>query len=184
MITGFAIGMIMKLALSICCLIFCMSSIAQVVYKTVKADGTVVYSGVNSEGATPVKLSAMNSVVMPALNQSSGNQVQTNRKQADKAETKYSVSIISPQSEQTLRNNAGMVTINAQVQPKSAGKFQLLLDEQIVTTQTNGQFNLDNVDRGAHNIEVHFLDNSGKILARSKVQTFYLHQASALINAN
>jgi hypothetical protein len=40
------------------------------------------------------------------------------------------------------------------------------------------------VDRGAHTIKVNFLDNSGKILASSKQQTFYLQKASALINAN
>lgn len=185
MVTGFALGMIMKLALSICCLIFCMSSIAQVVYKTVKADGTVVYSGVNSEGATPVNLSAMNSVVVPALNQHSSKKAQpTTRKKASKAETQYIVSILSPVAEQTLRDNSGAVTINAQVQPKSAGKYQLKLNDQVVATQSNGQFALENIDRGAHSIEVHFLDNSGKILARSKTQTFYLHKASALINAN
>lgn len=175
----------MKLALSFCCLIFCLSSIAQVVYKTVKADGTVVYSGVKSEGATQVNLSAMNSVVMPALNQAGGKKTQEiNSNKTTKASTQYVVSILSPMAEQTLRDNSGMVTVNAQVQPKTSGKFQLMLDDEEVITQTSGQFNLENVDRGAHSIEVNFLDNSGKILARSKKQTFYLHQASALINAN
>ena len=46
------------------------------------------------------------------------------------------------------------------------------------------QLKLENVERGEHHIEVRLVGQSGKILASSGQQTFYLHKASALINAN
>ena len=96
----------------------------------------------------------------------------------------YSVFIRSPEAEQTLRDNSGAVTIHAEVLPKKTGKFQLIMNNQVVKTQSNSQFQLESVNRGAHTIQVNFLDNSGKILALSKPQTFYLQKASALINVN
>ena len=158
---------------------------AQVVYKTVKADGSVVYSDVSSDGAVAVKLSSMNTVVIPALNNASSQTVNRNNSVNKlKPKIKYSVTIRSPVNEQTLRDNSGAVTINVDISPKISGKFQLVFDNQIVKTQPKNKFTLKNVNRGAHTIQVNFFDNSGKTLASSKLQTFYLHKASALIKAN
>tara|TARA_R110002153_G_scaffold10418_2_gene41165 strand:- start:1176 stop:1763 length:588 start_codon:yes stop_codon:yes gene_type:complete len=168
-----------------CLVLFCISVSAQVVYKTVKADGSVVYSDVVSDGAVPVNLSAMNTVVMPALNSASSQTTSRNNPvQKSKPQVEYVVFIRSPMAEQTLRDNSGAVTINAEVLPKKSGKFQLVFDNQVVKTQSKSQFQLESVNRGAHIIQVNFLDNSGKILASSKPQTFYLQKASALIHAN
>jgi hypothetical protein len=158
---------------------------AQVVYKTVKSDGSVVYSDVRSDGAVPVKLSSMNTVVVPTLNNTvSQTTSRINLIKKIRPEVQYSVFIRSPAAEQTVRDNSGEVTINAEVLPKKSGKFQLIIDNQVVKTQSNRIFQLENINRGAHNIQVNFLDNSGKILASSKPQTFYLQKASALINVN
>lgn len=175
----------MKFTVVMCLLLLCISVSAQVIYKTVKADGTMVYSDVHTDGAIPVKLSAMNTVVVPALN-NAASQASHPNKQIKKREpnVQYAVSIRSPAAQSTLRNNAGTVSINADVSPKKSGKFQLVLDNQIVTTQSKSLFELEGVERGAHVIQVNFLDNSGKTLASSMPQTFYLHKTSALINAN
>ena len=170
-------------------LILCSGVSAQVVYKTVKADGSVIYSDVSSDGAELVKFSSLNTVVVSALNNAtSQTSSQINRLNTPvtkrRPEVQYAVSIRSPAAEQTLRDNSGAVTIRAEVLPKKSGKFQLVIDNQIVKTQSKSQFQLENINRGAHSIQVNFLDNSGKILASSKQQTFYLQKASALINAN
>jgi TolA-binding protein len=165
--------------------LLCLSVSAQVVYKTVKADGNVVYSDVRSDGAVPVNLSSMNTVVVPALNNAAIQTTnKTNSVKKRRSEVQYSVFIRSPAAEQTLRDNSGAVTIISEVLPKKSGKFQLVIDNQIVKTQSKSEFKLENINRGAHTIQVKFLDNSGKILALSKPQTFYLHKASALINVN
>lgn len=174
----------MKLVLLVGLLVLCISATAQVVYKTVHADGRVVYSDIPSEGAKPVNLSAVNSVVVPAINTASKQTPALRSQNKNQPVVQYLVSIVSPRPEQSLRDNAGQVNVQVEVAPKKSGKFQLILDNQIVNTQTKGQFLLEGVDRGAHVLEVNFLDNSGKILASSIPQTFYLHKASALINAN
>jgi len=162
-----------------------MSVKAQVVFKTVKADGSVVYSDLRTEGAVPVNLSSMNTVVVPALNNALGQKTSRNNPiKKLRPQVQYLVSIRSPAAEQTLRDNSGAVTISADVLPKKSGQFQLLINNQVVKTQSKSQFQLENVNRGAHIIQVNFLDNSGKILASSKPQTFYLQKASALINVN
>jgi hypothetical protein len=151
----------------------------------VKADGSVVYSDVKNQGSVPVNLSSMNTVVIPALNNaSSQTSTQNIRIKKVSPEVQYTVFISSPEAEQTLRDNAGGVKISASVSPKKSGKFQLIFDGQIFKTQSKSQFKLESVDRGAHTIKVNFLDNSGKILASSGQQTFYLQKASALINVN
>ena len=155
-----------------CLLLLCNRVSAQVVYKTVKADGSVVYSDVNSQGAVPIKLLSINTVVVPVLNKTSSQTFskttnQNNHIKKVKFEVQYLVSILSPEAEQTLRDNAGAVTVSASVLPKKVGKFQLIFDGQIFKTQTKNQFQLRNVNRGAHTIKVNFLDNSGKILASS-----------------
>ena len=175
----------MRIFYIICLFLLCISVSAQVVYKTVKADGSEVYSDINSNGSEPVNLSSMNTIIVPALHKNS-NQTTSQHRRIKKIspEVQYLVSIQSPAAEQTLRDNSGAVTINASVLPKKAGKFQLIFDGQVLKTQSKNQFQLETVNRGAHTIKVNFLDNSGKILASSKQQTFYLQKASALINAN
>ena len=175
----------MRVLYTLCLLLLCMSASAHVVYKTIMADGTVVYSDIRSEGAVSVNLLSINTVVATALNNTASQLVNRNNAVTKRRpEVPYLVSIRYPEAEQTLRDNAGMVNIRADVSPKKAGRFQFVFDDQVIKTQSKGLFQLENVNRGAHIIQVNFLDNSGKILASSKQQTFYLHKASALINTN
>jgi hypothetical protein len=168
----------------LCLLLLCISVSAQVVYKTVRADGSVVYSDIASKGAVPVDLLSTNTVVVPALSKMPRQTVsQKQRVKKVISELQYIVSILSPAAEQTLRDNSGTVTITVNVSPKKSGKLQLIFDNKLFRTQSNRQFQLESVNRGAHTIKVNLLDNSGKILASSKQQTFYLQKASALINA-
>ena len=176
--------MIVRVFYIFCLLLLCISVSAKVLYKTVKADGSVVYSDVKNPGSVPVNLSSINTVVIPALNNASSQTATQNiRIKKVRPEVQYTVFIRSPEAEQTLRDNAGGVKISVNVLPKKSGKFQLIFDGQMFKTQSKSQCQLENVDRGAHTIKVNFLDNSGKILASSKQQTFYLQKASALINA-
>ncbi|MGK0305599.1 MAG: TolA-binding protein [Gammaproteobacteria bacterium] len=177
--------MIVRIFYTFYLLLLCLGVSAQVVYKTVKTDGSVVYSDVRSDGAVAVNLSSMNTVVVPALNNATSQKIgRINPAKKLRPEVQYIVSIRSPDAEQTLRDNSGAVMIDAEVLPKRSGKYQLIIDNQVVKTQSNRKFQLENINRGAHTIQVNFLDNSGKILASSKPQTFYLQKASALINVN
>jgi hypothetical protein len=153
------------------------------VYKTVKADGSVVYTDTPTDSSTPVTLSAVNNVV-PALSQPNLQINPATQAKPRKVTKNYVVSVTSPAPAAHIRNNLGQVTIAASVNPKGAGQFQLVLNGQVNITQASHLFELENIDRGAHTIKVNYVDNSGKILASSDSQTFYLHKASALIKAN
>jgi septal ring-binding cell division protein DamX len=165
--------------LSIIFLLLSMSLNASVVYKKVNKDGSITYSDEPSNGAKELDLSNSNSAVMPSL-------VNNDRKvnQPEPAKVKYQLKIISPSPEQTIRNNSGQVNIVASIKPLVPGKYQLMLNGAVHTSQTGGKFQLEAMPRGEYSIQLRFVGNSGKVLALTDTQSFYLHKASALINAN
>ena len=157
-------------------------SVANTIYKTVKSDGSVVYSDLPSPGSEPVVLGQVNGAVVPAL--VSAGALNSGKALNKKIKPDYQIEFLSPMAEETIRNNSGEVMVNFNISPEYLGKFELLLDNQLVNTKGKMQFTLENVPRGQHQLEVKLRDNSGKIFASSGQQTFYLHQASALIHAN
>jgi hypothetical protein len=156
--------------------------LATTIYKTVKADGTVVYSDVPSRDSVPVNMVQGNNVVIPKL--ADPVPMEQNSLETKKSNTQYQITVLSPLSQETIRNNNGEVNISFEISPDYVGKSYLLLDNQIVNTRGKTQIRLNNIERGEHFIEVQLRDNSGKVFASSGKQTFYLHKASALINAN
>ncbi|WP_340677353.1 DUF4124 domain-containing protein [Paraglaciecola sp.] len=157
-------------------------STAHTVYKTIKSDGSVVYSDVPSPGSTPVTLGQINGAVIPAL--VSPGLLANAKSVIKQTPPDYKIVFLSPAPGETIRNNAGEVMVRFEISPDYLGKFELLLDNQVVNTKGRMQFKFENILRGEHHLEVKLRDNSGKILASSGQQTFYLHKASALIHAN
>jgi hypothetical protein len=146
------------------------------IYKTVHADGTVTYSDQASSNATEVQLdvptSTFQSTVIPSSPAPQINQKET---------VNYIVTILSPQKEATIRSNSGELSIAASLEPKAGGFFQLHINDNVHESAT-GMFRLENMNRGAYQYSVKFIDNSGKVIASSESRNVYLHQASALIN--
>lgn len=171
-----------SLLLGILLLIVAVPMLANTVYKTVKPDGTVVYSDVPGVDSVPVNMVQGNNVVIPQLAQPKSSAPMLNK--PNRPATEYQITILSPGPEETIRSNIGEVNIHFVITPEFLGKSYLLLDNQLVNTNGKTQVRLNNVERGEHHIEVQLRDNSGKIFASSHKQTFYLHKASALINAN
>ncbi|MBD3586208.1 DUF4124 domain-containing protein [Salinimonas sp. HHU 13199] len=157
----------------------------QEVYKIEKEDGTVVYTDTPSKQSEPVTFEAKTSNVAQSLPVSSPKPVspQDNAAKRQAQPTPdYQVSVSHPAPEATVRDNSGSMTIRASSQPKSSGPYQLTMNGEIVKTSANGEFSLTGVNRGTHTFSIQLLDKSGKTLASSNEQTFYMHQASALIN--
>ncbi|QJR80130.1 Ig-like domain-containing protein [Alteromonas pelagimontana] len=149
-------------------------------YKVELEDGTVLYTDTSVKNSEPVELDATTQNTTDKL----ANPVSPPSPPASDNARQYSVSIISPQPEATIRNNSGNLTIQAQASPKAKAQYQLWLDGNAIQRNNSGTFSLTGIDRGAHSYSVHLLDNKGKTLASTEVQTLYLHQASALINTN
>ena len=171
-----------RLLLGVFSLLFAALLCANTIYKTVKPDGTIVFSDVPSPGSVEVDIVQDKNVVIPSL---ASPQVQQNvNKKTQILRQQYQIAILSPAPNETIRNNLGEVNIRFEIQPDFVGRIYLLLDNQLVNTGGKKQLKLNNVERGTHSIEVQLRDNSGKIFASSGQQTFFLHKASALINAN
>lgn len=157
---------------------FVFSAVAQTVYKVVQEDGTVLYTDQPIPGAKPMDLSTVNSAVMPRLAVPQPQPVDATQPEGPV----YTIDVVAPAPEATIRDNNGRVAIFARLAPKASGQFHLWLNNQRAASADNGSFMLEGLNRGAHTFFITVTDNTGKTLASSDPQTFYLHQASALIN--
>lgn len=157
------------------CVLLCVSGLvnASQLYKVVRADGTVVYTDVPRPGAVPVTLGNSNSATIPAL----AAPAQPKAKRNVKALPDYQLRLLQPQTQQTLRNNAGNIKVQGQLTPQAAGEFLLFLDGQLVERQVKPDFMLENIVRGEHLIQLKFQQKSGKILASSPVTQVFLHRS-------
>ena len=148
---------------------------AQTIYKIVNKDGTVTYSDQPSAGATEVVLDdTTNVIVSPIATKQKTKQV------IKPQQVQHKLIISSPQPEETIRNNQGTVAIRASIEPNKNGRYVLKLRDQTIESLT-GTFALKGLERGTYPYQINFLDNTGKVIASSSTQRFYLHKASALI---
>ena len=175
----------MKTLSIIALLLVSLSVGSTVVYKKTNQDGTVIYSDEPSEGAVLLDQAINNTVVMPSLlPPKQPSYVSQDSKKTSSAEAVYSLKIISPAAEQTVRNNLGEVDVVASISPKASGIFQLMLNGELHLTKPSPVFHLQDLQRGEYSIQIRFVGKSGKILALTDMQIFYLHKASVFINAN
>jgi hypothetical protein len=151
---------------------------AQIIYKTVHKDGTITYSDQASPGAIEVTLNVntntMQSIAATQNTPQTQSQIQVKQKS-------YKLNILSPEIDATVRNNAGNLSIAANLEPSLAGFYQLHINSQIIDSGT-GVFKLENMDRGSYQYQVKFIGNSGKVIASSELRSLHLHRASILIN--
>ena len=95
--------------------------------------------------------------------------------------------IESPSNGEIVRENSGLVIIKASLSPLPPGAFTMSV---ILDGQQKGSANntlvveLENVERGMHQLELQIFDESGKLLASSSKTTFYLFRVSVLSRPN
>ncbi|MEW6981017.1 DUF4124 domain-containing protein [Colwelliaceae bacterium 6471] len=96
-------------------------------------------------------------------------------------EEKYIVEITQPENNATVRDNTGSVYVSGRIKPifKRGLKIQLYLDNKPYDKpQTHSMFALRDIVRGEHQVKMDLVDQKGKVIASSKVITFYMHRAS------
>ncbi|MDN4502367.1 hypothetical protein QX776_08130 [Alteromonadaceae bacterium BrNp21-10] len=175
----------MKLRLFLFALVtFPLIIMAGELYKVIDADGNPLYTDQPLPNAVPVDVSTSNANLIPSIATKS-----VNTTKAPPSANLYTLTIVSPAHEQTVRNNSGNVSITANLnspsnQPKLNALVQLFLDGKLVQQQHSLQFTLENLDRGEHRISLKLIGNSGKVIALSPESVFYLHRASVLTKAN
>ncbi len=151
------------------------------------AEATKIYTWRNEKGElvfsdTP-KLGAKEIIVIPKNNISSPIDTSILDRTPQKNIEKYQIKIINPDQEASIRDNTGSVYIAGEIQPtlKTDQKIQLYLDgKKYQKPRSKPVFILQNVDRGEHQIKMILLNNLGKVIATSKVTTFYLFRISKI----
>ncbi|NTS78572.1 DUF4124 domain-containing protein [Catenovulum sp. SM1970] len=153
-------------------------AVANKVYVYRNAEGVLVFSDApqSDKKAEEVKLTTKPTVVPSedtSVLQSQTQQV---------AQQTYSISLQQPLDQATIRDNTGSVYVTAGVKPslKKGLKVQIYLDGKPYgqpmsrTTEI-----LRNIDRGEHQIKMALINGSGKKIAETETNTFYLHRARA-----
>lgn len=177
----------------LCLLGFGMAATTQAaIYRTVDEEGNVVFTDVPPRPGEPgqaVDIKQPNSFEPSA----SGNRISLEdwaRGQGDEddernpGEVRYSaLRITSPANDEALRDNAGNVTVRAHLEPDLATghALQLYLDGTLSQTGPDTTFQLSNVDRGTHSVELRVVDGSGATLINSQPAVFHLQRRSVIL---
>ncbi len=88
-----------------------------------------------------------------------------------------SLTIVSPLAEETLWNIEGVLNVSLRLQPalQTGHRIRVYFDgtPRFVNRMS---FQIDEVYRGVHNIQVEIVDQAGQLKIRSQTNRFYVHQ--------
>jgi Domain of unknown function (DUF4124) len=153
------------------------------IYRTVDANGNVVFTDI-----APVDRSGQPSaqqVEIPPTNTFEPPVVQAPASSATAPSSSAGfyneLVIISPTEDESIRDNAGNVTIEVAINPPLRADHRLLLvldGTQTEVEAQNGVFELTNVDRGTHTAGVRAVDRQGNVVTDSDPVTFHLLRVS------
>ena len=145
------------------------------VYRSVDADGNVIYSDKPHAGAEKIE------VQKPTIIPSTRNQLKLRPEQSSKQAASYTtIEIAAPANEQTLRN-VQSVSVSGRLQPglqtAFGHKVKFLFDGKPVQEAGRSlNVTINQVERGAHSLQMLVVDRNGKTIASSPVSQFFLHQ--------
>jgi hypothetical protein len=149
---------------------------AQEAYRWVDEDGVVHYSDRPREGAEAFQLPSPNVATLRVPKPSARSDDE--QEKADEQDTGYaSIEIVSPQAEETLWNIEGILNVSVALKPGLRPGHQLRAyfdGEMRPVSGTN--FQVQEVWRGAHNIQVEVVDATGRVMIRSRPNRFYVQQ--------
>lgn len=168
-----------QLLIPLIALIFSSSAIAEM-YKWVDDNGNVTYSDIppikDAKELDPPVLNTMPTVKPSAKSPESEDEKQK--------ETKYTfLKITSPESDATIRSNAGNITVSLNIQPvlniRQGHYLSILVDGAIAQDNVSSLSTaLSNIDRGTHSITASIKNKKGSVLIASKPVTIHIHRAS------
>lgn len=151
-------------------------------YKWVDENGVVHYSDIPVEGAVQIQLPAdgrrqQQPAYAPPLQPEVDSSAEATPPQA--VFNYNSIEIVAPAPEETLWNIEGVLNVALRVTPalRPEDRVRVYFDgvEQMVTG-TN--FQIQEVYRGVHNIQAEIIDTTGRLMARSLPNRFYVQQNS------
>ena len=158
------------------------------VYRSVDEDGNPVFTDQPTEGAEKIELKEIQTIDRQPVGLEAGGEPQTvevdstDEAGSDELAGYTGLSITSPEDNESIRDNAGNVTVNVAISPdlnQSAGhQLVVILDGTELMKTTSTSINTSNLDRGTHSISVAVIDRDGKEILRSSAVTFHLQRYS------
>lgn len=155
-------------------------ALADGAYKWVDEDGVVHYSDVPAEGAEVVNISEYSRTTGARI------ATPTSRTKTDQPaeETPFryeSLAVASPGPEETLWNIEGVLNVSLALNPglQPGHQVRVYFDGE-ARPVSGSSFQIEDVYRGVHNIQAEVLDQTGKVMIRSKPNRFYVQQNTVI----
>lgn len=166
------------------------------IYRSVDAEGNVVFTDEPSPGAEQIEISP-STVISSDQGITSGDEEaddilklspegesQTFEPEVD-AIPAYQIRIIAPANDESIWVNNGNVTVSMIVEPQlDAERGDLIMlnvdGVDVGEAQPTTSFQLTNLSRGTHTVSATIVDTNGLALTSSETITFHLHRASVL----
>jgi hypothetical protein len=164
--------------LAFICLLAATAVMAQA-YRWVDEDGVVHYSDRPHEGAEVVELSEYSRSTGARLYRAPPAADATDDEQAADDPFRYaSLSISSPGAEETLWNIEGVLNVSLALSPglQSGHQLRVYFDGEQRTVMGTS-FQIEEVFRGAHNLQAEVIDSTGRLMIRSQPSRFYVQQS-------
>lgn len=153
------------------------AAMAQEAYRWVDEDGVVHYSDRPREGAEQVQLPTPNVAASRRAARPPTTASDAEPTEEPPAARYDSIEILSPASEETLWNIEGVLSVSVALSPALQPGHQVRAYHNGQMTPVSGtSFQLQEVWRGSHNIQVEVVDETGKLMIRSKSTRFYVQQ--------
>lgn len=167
---------------------------AQTIYRTIDAQGNVVFTDNPEGGGEEVTLDPLTVVPSPSEPAGMAPEVQGDGGGGDAASPGQpfmpydSFGILSPGQEETLpTGSAGNVQVSLGIRPdlREDHRVRLLVDGRISQSAMHTDtFLLNNLPRGEHVLQAELLDASGAVRHRTSPVTLYVQRASVNLPQN
>lgn len=153
------------------------------IYKSINAAGEVVYTDTPTQGAERVKMPALPTYTPPPVPASSFTPVQA----PEQADFYKSFVIVSPANEETIRNNLGILNIEAQLTPALQGRLKhrvqyFLNGEPYGTPIGKTSLTISNLERGDYTLSATVVDAAGEAQISTGNVVLYMKRHSILQN--
>ncbi len=176
----------MKLFILLILLLPCVT--AANIYKSVDADGNTVYTDIaEKENTEALDLSELTVIKTDKVRKKTPfKKIKTTSKRENPSNHDYKSIKIKPENNQTIRDNAGAVTISVTLHPMLNTEFGdrliIEMDGVIINNSNTSTVSLTNVDRGTHNVTARITNPNDTSIKNVASITFHLKRQTAKRN--
>ena len=175
--TCYANRMELRAGFTVLCLLAAAAAAEQEAYRWVDEDGVVHYSDRPREGAEAIVLPEPNVATTRRVQRPATQSQQDEESTSEQQDGYTSIDIVSPKPEETLWNIEGVLNVSVALQPGLQPGHQVRAYFDGEMQRVSGtSFQLQEVWRGVHNIQVEVVDATGKVMIRSQPSRFYVQQ--------